>query len=126
MKILIINSAGYLAGGAENQIAKIPTYLEKRGHVVKILASNLGPDKKHFDDYYFKTIESDNPLKMIYYLFNPYSFFALKKILKEYEPDIVHLHTMGVVTPSVLFLLKKYPAIMTLHGPEYFLEHLLI
>ena len=126
MKILRIISAGYIAGGAENGVVKIQPHLEKRGHVVRILASNLGPDKEHFNEYSFKTIEPDSRLKLLYYLFNPSSFFALRKILREYKPDVIHIHTMHVVTPSVLFLLKNYPVIMTLHGPEYFLEHLLL
>jgi glycosyltransferase involved in cell wall biosynthesis len=126
MKILVITSAGHLAGGAETLLVKIQPYLEKRGYMVKILASDKLPYKKHFNNYYFKAIKSHNLLAPLYFLFNPSSFFKLKEILKEYKPDIIHLHTMHIVTPSVLFLLKEYPTVMTLHGPEYFLEHLLI
>ncbi|BCL80619.1 glycosyltransferase family 4 protein [Ktedonobacteria bacterium brp13] len=126
MKVLRIVSLGYIAGGAENGIVKLHPYLLDRGHSVKILASNLGADKKHFNDYTFKSINSTNPLKLLFFLFNPSSFFALRKILKEYQPDIVHLHTMNQITPSVLFLLKKHPTVMTLHGPETFLRNLLL
>ncbi|MBV9179534.1 MAG: glycosyltransferase family 4 protein [Nitrososphaeraceae archaeon] len=126
MKILVINSAGHLAGGAENHIVKIQSHLEKKGHIVKILASNVDLEKEHFNDYSFKAIKSYSMLKTVYYLFNPFSFLKLKEALKLYKPDIIHLHTMQMVTPSVLFLLKEYPTVMTLHGPEYFLEHLLI
>src|SRR5260370_31772423 len=126
MKVLRIISAGYVAGGAENGIVKINRYLLDKGYKVKILASDLGADKKHFNDYIFKNISSIAPLKPLLFLFNPFSFFALKKVLKEYKPDMVHLHTMNEVTPSVLFLLKKYPTVMTLHGPETFLSKLLI
>ncbi len=125
MKILQIISTGYVAGGAENVVVKITNYLLAKGHSVKILASDLGADKEHFNDYVFKSINSANPLTLLLFLFNPYSFIVLRKVLKEYEPDIIHLHTVHQVTPSVLFLLKKYPTVMTLHGPESFLSKLL-
>jgi glycosyltransferase involved in cell wall biosynthesis len=92
---------------------------------MKTLASDLGADKQYFNEFIFKSVPV-GPLKLLLFLFNPSSFFALKRVLKEYEPDIVHLHTMNQVTPSVLFLLKKYPTVMTLHGPETFLSQLLI
>ena len=125
MKILQIISTGYVAGGAENVVVKITNHLLAKGHSVKILASDLGADKEHFNDYVFKSINSANPLTLLLFLFNPYSFIVLRKVLKEYEPDIIHLHTVHQVTPSVLFLLKKYPTVMTLHGPESFLSKLL-
>jgi glycosyltransferase involved in cell wall biosynthesis len=125
-KVLEIISVGYVAGGAENIIVKLSPYLLDKGYSIKTLASDLGTDKQHFNEYVFKSINPANPLKLLLFLFNPSSFFVLKKILKKYKPDIVHLHTMNQVTPSVLFLLKKYPTVMTLHGPESFLSKLLI
>ncbi len=126
MKILKIISAGYVAGGAENGVVKINPYFRDKGHSIKILASDMGANKKHFHDYVFKSIGPHSPIKVLLFLFHPFSFLTLKKVLKEYKPDIVHLHTMTQITPSVLFLLKKYPTVMTLHGPETFLSKLLI
>ena len=126
MKILRIISLGYVAGGAENGIAKINPYLLNKGHSVKILASDLGPEQEHFNEYVFKSISDASPLKFFLFLFNPSAFFALKSALNEYQPDVVHLHIMSQVTPSVLFLLRKYPTVMTLHGPETFLSQFVI
>ena len=125
MKILRIISTGYPAGGAENGVVKIHSHLLAKGHTVKILASDLGPDKEHFNDYSFKSINSANPATLLLFLFNPSSFLVLRRVLEEYQPDIVHLHTMHQVTPSVLFLLKKYPTVMTLHGPETYISKLI-
>lgn len=125
MKVLRIISVGYVGGGAENGIVKINRYLINKGYNIKTLASDLGADKEHFNEYVFKS-NPTGPLKPLFFLFNPSSFFVLKRVLKEYKPDIVHLHTMNQVTPSVLFLLKKYPTVMTLHGPESFLSKLLV
>lgn len=126
MKVLCIISTGYVAGGAENLVAKINCYLSSKGYCVKTLSSDLGPGKEHFNDYVFKSINSANPFTLLLFLFNPFSFFVTRKVLKEFKPDIVHLHTMHQVTPSVLFLLKKYPTVMTLHGPETFVSKLML
>lgn len=126
MKVLCIISTGYVAGGAENMVVKINSYLSAKGHCVKTLSSDLGTGKEHFNDYAFKSINSANPFTLLLFLFNPFSFFVTRKVLKKYKPDIVHLHTMHQITPSVLFLLKKYPTVMTLHGPETFLSQLLL
>jgi len=126
VKVLQVISTGYAAGGAETMLVKINSYLLARGYSVKILASDLGADKEHFNVYTFKSINSVAPLKFLFTFFNPSSFFVLKRVLKEYKPDIIHLHMMYQVTPSALLLLKKYPAVLTLHGREVFLRKLLI
>ena len=126
MKVLAINSVGYEAGGAETILIKINPCLLEKGYIVKTLASDLGTDRVHFNDYTFKHISSTGPLKFIFFLFNPFSFFALKSVLTKYNPSIVHLHVMHEITPSVLFLLKKYPTVMTLHGSETFLSKLVL
>jgi glycosyltransferase involved in cell wall biosynthesis len=126
MKVLAINSVGYEAGGAETILVKINPYLLDKGYNIKILASDLGADRKHFNDYTFKNISSTGPLKLLFFLFNPFSFLAMKSILDKYNPSLVHLHVMHEITPSVLFLLKKYPTVMTLHGSETFLSNLVL
>ena len=147
LKILNIVSKGYPHGGAEKIIAHGNLSLKEGGFCVKTLASNLvGPaGKTHFNEFRFRGLQAFSfvagvpisrsplllqyatyPLKLLFFLWNFSSFFALKKILREYRPDIVHLHTMIQVSPSVLFLLKDYPTVMTLWGPETFLSTLLL
>ena len=126
MKVLVLTSVGYKAGGAETILVKINPYLSDKGYTIKTLASDLGADKEHFNDYTFKNISTTGLLKPFVFLFNPSSFFVLKRVLREYKPDLVHLHLMHEITPSALFLLKKYPAVMTLHGAETFLSELLL
>lgn len=130
MKILRITSLGYEDGGVENGIALLQPVLEGMGHQVKTLASDLRPvDKKAaiFSDFEFKALSKQpGALKFIYRCFYPDSYSALKKALKEFNPDIVQLHTMNQVSPSVLFLLDKYPAVVTIHGSEDFTRGLLL
>ncbi len=124
MKILNISSLGYVGGGSEVIIVKVHDYLLGKGYTMKSLASDLGADKKHFNDYTFRSVSSTGLFKPLFFLFNPYSFFALKKVLKEYAPDLIHIHLMHELTPSVLFLLKNYPTVVTLHEPESFMSQL--
>jgi len=126
MKILQIISCGSITGGAENIVFQTNKVLRKKGHTVKTLSSDLFPNRESFSDYTFKSIDPRNPFKVIFYLFNFSAYFNLKKILSEYQPDIVHLHVMNQLTPSVLFPLRNYPTIMTLHGPEPFLSSQLL
>ncbi len=126
-------------------IVRVLPYLSAKGHTIKTLASDLGSDKPHFNEYTFKGLHSFSyvagvpqsespivlqyltyPIKLLFFLFNPWSYRALKKVLDDYQPDVVHLHTMVQVTPSVLFLLKDKPTVMTLWGPETFICKLLI
>lgn len=125
MKILQINSLGYEAGGAEKAILNLKNELIKNGHTVKILTSDHSHGKKLFSDFQF-TYPTRMGLSLFARLFNISSFLVTKKILSSYQPDIVHLNRMDYISPSVLFLLKNYPTVMTIHGPEDFIKSLFI
>jgi glycosyltransferase involved in cell wall biosynthesis len=127
MKILRVTSLGYESGGAENGMVLLKPVLEKMGYTVKVFSSNFNPDIKHFSDFEFTALEYQPLLlRVLYRIFYPHSFFALKKVLREYQPDIVQLHTMYQVSPSVLFLLRKYPTIVTVHGAEEYVPNLMV
>jgi len=127
MKILRITSLGYESGGAENSMVLLNPILTTMGHTVKILSSDAGKEMTHFSDYEFPALESQPFLLRIFYrAWYPHSYRALKKVLRTYKPDIVQLHTMYSVSPSVLFLLKDYPTIMTVHGAEEYASNLLL
>lgn len=126
MKILHLISAGYEGGGAETLLVKlVKIQRDIKKNDVKIFSSDAEPDRKHFSDFEFKHIDGGIFKKMFLYTFNPYSYIKLKNILNRFNPDVVHLHTMSGFSPSVLFLLKKYPTVMTIHGPEEFIPSLL-
>jgi glycosyltransferase involved in cell wall biosynthesis len=127
MKILRVSSLGYEGGGADNGIVLLQPVLAQMGHEVKIMTSDERPELPHFSDYEFKS-PRHTPLllKAFYQGFYPASYRALKKVLKDFQPDIVQLHTMSMVSPSVLFLLRKYPTVMTVHGAEDFTSDLLL
>jgi glycosyltransferase involved in cell wall biosynthesis len=126
MKILRINSSGYEQGGVENTIVLTNHLYKEKGHSVKVIASTYRPDLKHYSDYEFSCIQVSSALKTIFYsAFNFDAYRVTKKVLNEYKPDIVLLDTMNQPTASVLFLLRKYPTIQFVHGPEIFTKALL-
>ena len=126
MKIIQIISLGYETGGAEYIVKRLKEILIFRGHEVIVLSSDIGSDKKRFSDIEFKGMNPSNPAKLLFHLFNPYSYFKLRSLLKTFKPDIVHIHTMNELSPSILFLLSQTPTIMTIHGPEEFTKSMII
>lgn len=124
MKILKITSSGFREGGVENLIAQLVPILNQRGHNVKVLASNTRPDKPHFNDYSYK--KPPGGLGKVFYSFNFNSYKTLKKILVDFQPDVVHIHTVGHASPSILFALKNYPTVLTIHGPEGYTKNLIL
>jgi len=119
MKILLINDYGFPEGGVESYIESLKKILEKKGHKVKIFTSNSHPELRHFNDYEYQFINTKSIFRFIPYIFNINSYFSLKKVLKEFKPDVIHLHYIFYHTsPSVLLLLKDIPTIMTLHAHE--------
>ncbi|HSE61326.1 MAG TPA: glycosyltransferase [Candidatus Saccharimonadales bacterium] len=114
MKILQVISMGYVCGGAERSVLLLRDALTKRGHQVKIMASDRDPEQPHYTDYECRHIQG-GPLK---HLWSMSAYKTLKKAIAEFQPDIVHFHTMGELSPSVLFALGKTPALLTVHGPE--------
>jgi glycosyltransferase involved in cell wall biosynthesis len=123
MKILRITDLGFETGGIESGIVLVQPILERKGHEVRTMASDVRPDLPHFNRYGFKSLRG---LEKVCYAFNPHAYAALSKVLKEFEPDVVHLHTMSEASPSILFLLGRYPTVLTVHGPEPFIKNTLL
>jgi glycosyltransferase involved in cell wall biosynthesis len=45
--------------------------------------------------------------------------------MAEFNPDCVHLHTIGEFSPAVLAATRAYPRLLTVHGPEDWTRDLL-
>jgi len=125
MKILRIVDYGYEVGGVEDGVLLTSEILKQRGHEIKIVASDTPFHGKRFSDYEFKSAPKPLVKRFLYKAFNFHAYKALRKILKDFNPDVVLLHTMHESTASVLFLLKKFPTILFVHGPEVYTKTLL-
>lgn len=124
MKILQIISDGYNTGGAEVLVESLKQELCRRGHEVKVLSSDMTGEGM-FSDYQFKLIPANSILKAWHHLFYYRSFLALRRVIKEFQPDIIHFHTLQSCSPSVLYATGKVPSLQTIHGPEEFTLKLL-
>ncbi|HZK11830.1 MAG TPA: glycosyltransferase family 4 protein [Atribacterota bacterium] len=119
MKILMICDYGSKYGGDLTYIVNLKEGLEKKGFVVKIFSSDTHMGEKKFSDYEFKGFSETSIFKGLYYIFNPFSYLKLNKLLKEFKPDIIHLHNIFYqVSFSILLLLKNTPTVMTIHSYE--------
>jgi glycosyltransferase involved in cell wall biosynthesis len=125
MKVLSIVSAGYEAGGAETNLTSYHKAFLQQGDDSRIISSDLRPDLPHYSDYEFKAIRSNAFSRLASSIFNLSAYRVTRRVLREFAPDVVVLHTMHQVTPAVLFLLRSYPTIQCVHGPEAFTSQLL-
>ena len=48
--------------------------------------------------------------------FNIFLYFKLKKIIKEFTPDIIHLHNYNLSPITVLLAIKNYKSVQTVHA----------
>lgn len=128
MKILLVVSYGYLAGGAEKSVLLLKENLQAKGHKVKILASNHDSGLKHFSDIEFPEIDSSKRSmtgKLLNHLWYPASYRCLKDTIEQIQPDVIHFHTMGQLSPSAFFAIGDTPAVLTVHGPEEYVSKIL-
>ncbi|MFA7169673.1 MAG: glycosyltransferase family 4 protein [Candidatus Paceibacterota bacterium] len=119
MKILILNNRGTLHAGAEMMICHLRRGLEEGGDEVRVLSGDERGSGDNFADVTFKTFTGNSPLRF-FYVFNPFALLALRRELRNYRPDVVHLHTISKASPFILFLLKDFPTVLTIHDHTLF------
>ncbi len=112
MKILLINDIGRATGGAEIQMLSLRQGLRDRGHDVRLFSSraSLVEDNRSLADY--SCFGSNTKLQVLTQTANPSAYIQLKQILREFQPDIVHIRIfLGQLSPLILPLLKNIPCI---------------
>ncbi len=126
MKILLINNYHYLRGGSERAYFDTAKILEENGHEVAFFSTK---NKNNFPTKWEKFFVSSNDFeekmswtkKLKFLAAGFYNFEAkrsLEELLKEFKPDIAHLHNIyHHLSPSVIDVLKsnEIPTVMTLH-----------
>lgn len=117
MKILMVDDYGYLLGGAENYLFAISNALRAQGHEVRLLAS----DKQHGGqaDYTFRHVSERSPLRFIPYIFNRSARAATQRAIREFQPDVVHIHSFFYhSSPAILYGLLGTPTVITTHNDD--------
>lgn len=136
MKVLQINKFLYPKGGAETYLLSLVNLLEQNGQEV-VCFSQKNPNNidclgsKYFIDeldlskFSFKTLIK---LPRMFWSFKAQRL--IKKLIKEYQPDVVHIHNIyHQISPSILSVIKRagLPIVMTVHdfkliAPSYTLR----
>ncbi len=112
MKILLINDIGTATGGAELQMLSLRQDLRDRGHDARLLTSRLTPVAgcPVLADY--QCFGINTRLQVLTQTVNPSAYLSLRRILQEFQPDVVHVRIfMGQLSPAILPLLRTLPCL---------------
>ncbi|NLG17380.1 MAG: glycosyltransferase family 4 protein [Fibrobacter sp.] len=124
MKILLINDHGSCCGGAENYVFNLIAALKDSGHDVRLFSSDTSLHNQPLAaDYMFKINSrfKNRTFGKLKKLFNITAYFLLRKVIKEFRPDVVHIHMfLWYCSPAVLLAIKGAPVFITLHEYGFF------
>lgn len=123
MKILQINNYHFPRGGSDRYFLDLSRGLSDRGHDVRTLApvNSRDIDTDFRGDASLRplsTVSVPGPIDLLRFLYNPAARGAVRRVVNEFAPDIVHLHIYyGQISPSILAPIRKagIPIIQTLH-----------
>jgi glycosyltransferase involved in cell wall biosynthesis len=119
MRILQIVNIGFEAGGAEKSVRLISEGLSARGHTVAVVATDrLAEGQQLFADHLVPAITGGPVRRLIRYFWYQDAYRRVRAVLAEFQPDVVHLHTIGEFSPAVLAAVRGYPQVLTARGPE--------
>ena len=111
MKILLINDYGGSFYGSEIQTLILRDELQRRGYDVRFFASyaRCGPGRSLADYECFGTTSRFQQLLQIA---NPWAFWTLRRVLANFQPDIVHVRMfLTQLSPLILLLLRDRPSL---------------
>ena len=112
MKILLINDYGGATGGAEIQMLTLRQQLRDRGHDVRLFTSNaeVVAGSPILADY--TCYGTTSRLQVISQALNFSAYRALRRALKAFDPDVVHVRMfLWQLSPLILPLLRPYPCL---------------
>lgn len=111
MKILLIHDYGTATGGAELQMLALRQKLRDRGHDARLFSSRaFFTDSPFLADYgCFGTLTR---LQVLSQTANGSAYWHLRRILADFQPDVVHVRMfMWQLSPLILPLLKSVPCL---------------
>ena len=126
MKVLLINNYHYLRGGAERAYFDLGELLESKGHEVAYFSTqNPRNRRSQYSSYFVKDYDLRSKHNFFIWLwiwgriiYNREARVKLEKLIRDFQPDIAHLHNIyHHLSPSVISALKKagIPVAMSLH-----------
>ncbi|MQY12765.1 D-inositol-3-phosphate glycosyltransferase [Streptomyces sp. RB5] len=120
MRVLQIVNLGFEAGGAEKSVRLIADGLTDRGHHVHVIATDLLAAGR--DDVFAGELVphvTGGPLRrLLGYFWHRPAYRQVRRAVRDFRPDVVHLHTIGEFSPAVPAATRGVPRVLTVHGPE--------
>jgi glycosyltransferase involved in cell wall biosynthesis len=110
LKVLVVNDVAATIGGAEILTYDMRDELLRRGHDARVFASDAhGAGGREPDYLCFGTI---GELRTLNRAANPRAYAALKRVLRAFQPEVVHVRMfMTQLSPLILSLLRDLPAV---------------
>ena len=111
MKILFINDYGSPIGGAEVMTFALRDALREQGHDVRLFASSAGSsiDSQRAE---YECYGTRSRVRTLLQTINPWAYFRLRQVLKEFHPDVVHVRMfLTQLSPLILPLLRHIPSL---------------
>lgn len=124
MRICEVVNAGFVAGGAERSVKLIAEGMRDRGHEVLVVATDVRlreddiAESDLFADVLIPAVGRSLSQRLTGYFWNRRAYREIRSVLDTFKPDLVHFHTIGEFSPSVLAASSRVPRVMTVHGPE--------
>jgi glycosyltransferase involved in cell wall biosynthesis len=111
MKILLINDYATPTGGAELLTLALRDGFRKRGYDARVFASSARASAgESFAD--FECFGTTSRFRTLLQAANPWAFRQLRRVLDDFQPDIVHVRMfLTQLSPLILPLLKDVPSL---------------
>ncbi len=115
MKILLVNDYGTDHGGAEVATRTLREGLRRKGHDARLFVSSAAEKSSKPDADYicFGTVSR---FRTLVQTANPWSYWSLRRVLAEFQPEVVHVGLfLTQLSPSILLLLREVPSLLYAH-----------
>jgi glycosyltransferase involved in cell wall biosynthesis len=112
VKILLVNDYAMEGYGSELQTLALRDGLRQRGHDVRIFSSNARLVQKGDILADYQCTGTLSRLLTLLQTANPWAYWKLRKVLREFRPDVVHVKIfLTQLSPLILPLLKNIPSL---------------
>ena len=119
MKICYVINIGHEAGGAERSVRLLTEAMRERGHTVNVIATDhRAHEAAAFADTVVPAVDGNAIERFGGFFWSPAVYRSTRQAMSRMRPDVVHLHTIGLFSPSVLDATRGHKRVMTVHGPE--------
>jgi glycosyltransferase involved in cell wall biosynthesis len=116
LRVLYLHNYGTASGGAEVLALRLRDGVRERGHQARLLTTRAQPLPLPVlaDSTCHGTM---GPLRRVLRVANPSAASAVRRELREFQPDVVHVHMfLTQLSPLALRPLRGTPAVLHLHN----------